>query len=290
MKQEYNVNIDYARLGYDTESNGLFNMGRLAAYGAELNPKFSSFAKYSPAYISTNENLPEIIKCLEPKGKTALAIAGSGDMPLYLTAFGAKHVDTFDISFNAQIVMDVKTYMLKNKMYLCDYASVLRELKTKPDITKSKSWDVISRALTADAQKYLYAMRGCMLFTRSPNDMAVYIPDAPDFHAMQESVHGRYNFIWSDLFDLSGIIQGQKYDIIYLSNVLQYVSQEQDIINVLNELRPNLNNGGTIVIDSLLQNGAVSRKKKYENVGAKIAGWGEMIYMPVARTMFLRLK
>ena len=288
MQQVYNIDIQQARVAYDCSPDGRYDHWCLLRDGDK--PKHvGNFSAYSPAYVSSNEQVADIIKWLNPAGKTALAIAGSGDMPIFLSAYGAAHVDTFDVSYNARVIMDVKTHMLMQGVHYWDYISTLRDLKSAPDILNCKSTETLFNAVTSQTAQYLRAMHGCKIFLHSECGEIAYLPTQAEYAAMRQNVRTWYDFIWTDLFSLSGQISGQKYDIIYLSNVLQYVMVEKDILDVLNGLRDNLNPGGIIVVDALLSMYSSVRRKRYESVSEKIS-WAEMIYHQPARTMFLKAR
>lgn len=292
MQQVYDIDINEARKGYMPDG-GLFSHALYVSQQTELNPRGSSYSAYSPAFIASNEQVREIIEFLQPAGKTALAVAGSGDMPLFLTAYDAVHVDTFDISYNARVIMDIKTYMCQQQMYFCDYASVLRDLWGAYDVLKCKSSNIVCKAVSNDMLKYLDGMRGCKIFARSVINEFRFCPTASEFDALRQKVRERYNFIWSDLFDVCGQITDKSYDIIYLSNVFQYVYNTKDIVNVLSDLRNHLNPNGMMVVDSLLPNlkgTSVQRMKNYHEVGQIISSWAEMIYDKNAMSLFLKMK
>ena len=178
--------------------------------------------------------------------------------------------------------------MLKNKFKFYDYVHILRDVQTTSDLLDCASGDVVMRAVTDGTLDYLRGMRGCKIFMHTSNGEIACFPNATEFAAMQQNVSGRYNFIWSDLFDLSGHILNKKYDIIYLSNVLQYVNAASAVTAVLNNMRMHLNTDGVIVVDSLLQSLAVARHKKYKTVGDNISSWADLIYDKAAMTMFLK--
>jgi hypothetical protein len=304
MQTVYNVNINDAKIGYKPDGN--FSVAEYITHADKLNDRSgNAFSRYSPAYVFCNERINDIINVLRPDGKNVLAVAGSGDMPLFLTAYGAKHVDTFDISYNARVIMDIKTHMLHNKVKFMDYVAVLTNLEKSVDVTKCESWNIVKPVLNSDISEYLYAMRGCKIFMRGDTGKGIILPNSPEFISMCENVPERYNFIWSDLFDVCGQISGQKYDIIYLSNVFQYVANPNHIVGALNDFHKHLNPGGIMVIDSLLPKAVKTesaskstqmeyayyqRLKNYEYVGKKIADWGKMFHDHNAMTMFIKTK
>ena len=72
------------------------------------------FSQYSRAYVITNEDLRYSLQFMPKETNRALTVAASGDHPLFCSLYGAKYVDTFDISYNAKCVMDIKVAALRN--------------------------------------------------------------------------------------------------------------------------------------------------------------------------------
>lgn len=287
MQQQYHLDINQARKGYMPQYQGCFNAGLVKPQDSIQG---GHFAAYSPAYISSNEQVSQIVHWLKPKNKTVLAVAGSGDVPLFLSAYGAGRIDTFDISYNARVIMDVKTYMLTHKYNLFDYTTTLRSLKRSADLLHCRATETLRNSASSQTWDYIQGMHGCKIFLHSENGDIETMPTQFEFENMQQKTPERYNFIWSDLFSLGGQISGQKYDIIYLSNVLQYVDDTQHIVNVLQDLHPHLNPNGVIVLDSLLLNTTVSRMNKYDQVAKQIKDWADKIYVNSAKAIFLQTK
>ena len=246
----------------------------------------SCFYKYSPAYLSSNENVSEIINVILPRGKTALSVLGSGDMALCLSAYGARLVDTFDISINAYLVMRLKMHMLQQNIDKHRYESVLNDLSGKREFTKSYAWEFIYDAFKDDKDilKYLYDMDGCTIFGSVPGNPYWKMADF-EFNGIKYSLPKSYNFTWSSLYDLPSKIKGKAYDIIYLSNILQYADNGDVILNTVKELRPHLNKNGTIVLDAL--NPMYS--DEYEFLNDKL-NWAKTIYSEAAGTVFLKAR
>ena len=140
-------------------------------------------------------------------------------------------------------------------------------------------------------------MRGCKLFSQTTViSMYNFCPDAIEFDDLQRKVNGSYNFIWSDLFDVCEQIKGNSYDIIYLSNVFQYIGNVKDIISVVNNLRGVLNPNGMMVLDSLMPGTTMGawtdtvRWKKYTILRQIVSSWAELIHDSKSRALFLKAK
>ena len=99
--------MDYAKEAYllYLKQNGMFYR------------MYENFGRFSPAYTVSNEHLSEAMAVLKPKGKSVLTVAASGDQAFYYKIYGASHVDTFDISYCAKIIMNVKTAAVQNLNY-----------------------------------------------------------------------------------------------------------------------------------------------------------------------------
>ena len=284
MQQSYNIDLNSARQGYLSPAmDGRF-------YMRNDEQRRITFSAYSPAYVSSHELVHELMLLLKPRGKTALAVAGSGDVPFMLTAYGAKCVDTFDISYNARVIMDIKTYMLRSGMFFYDYLFDLDCLKNNSaTLLDSRFTKIVRHAVTSETWKYLDGMRGCQIFRPVKPDTKEFYPNMQEFENMQRNVNERYNFIWTDAFNICDHISGKTYDIIYLSNVFQYFQYDDDIRNLLCNLRHHVNPNGVIVIDSLLWFLMSMRMEKYQKI-TKDFDWAEFVCSGFARTAFLKVK
>lgn len=253
-----------------------------------MNLQNVAFGAKSPAYVVSNECVREIVNFVQPAGKTALSVAGSGDFPLTLTAYDALCVDTFDISYNARVIMDIKTYMLRNKTQFVQYLHNLKVLKDSLDITSGECGEMVCRALTPKTLQYVKSMRGQRLFLH--DDYSAFLPSLDEFKNMQSKIVYPYNFVWTDLFNLSGHIENKTYDIVYLSNVLQYVYDDDKLIKVLTGLTKHLNQDGTIVVDSLLPNRAHKRMVRYNKIRQNMPNWANFVYDSKSEALFLRMR
>lgn len=75
---------------------------------------YSYFSEYSPAYVVTNENLRTIKDFMPQNCNRALTVAWSGDHPLFCSLYGAKYVDTFDVTINAECITWISRPPLSN--------------------------------------------------------------------------------------------------------------------------------------------------------------------------------
>lgn len=203
------------------------------------------FSRFSPAYIVSNENLKHEVM-LTPNAKNVLTVAGSGDQALYYKMAGAKNVDTFDISFCAHAIQDIKTTAIGELKYP-EYFVLLENLHLTCDATKIPIMSKILPLLPKDTLNFLNDMSGCSIFMRGINPFRLprLRPTRREYKKMQLCVPPHFNFIWSNVSDLH-IQLYDKYDVINLSNIFSYMEQEE-IIQTIESLSPYLNIGGYIV-------------------------------------------
>ena len=222
--------ISQALLSYDIRT------GRYAA---------DNFAQYSPAYAVTNEDVREILSALKIKPNShILTVAGSGDQALHYKLSGASHVDTFDITYNAKMIMDIKTTAIQN-LPRSDYALLVSRCSRSNDICDIPQYQQIEQHMPTETREYIRHMRGMFLTRGGPCYDIIY---NDEYTKLQKLIAEPFNFIWTDLPELSSHLT-QKYDQIYLSNILQYHAKPEYIIPLVNDLSSFLNPGGTMMVN-----------------------------------------
>ena len=203
------------------------------------------FSAYSPAYLTTNEPLDWEIS-LTPNPKNVLTIAGSGDQALFYTLAGAKHIDTFDVSYCAHVVQDIKTTAIRNLPYN-KYHGMLCHLHSTTDATQVKEIATILDQLPSDTLNFITQMRGHRLFDQGENPMisnnATNIENYYD--KIRTYVPKSFNFIWSDTLNLHTKLT-KKYDVINLSNVFDYLNNDE-VHHTISSLYPFLNDNGCFI-------------------------------------------
>ena len=203
-----------------------------------------AFAPYSTAYVTTNEDLRNALKCMPKDTNRALTVAASGDHPIFVKLYGAKYVDTFDISLNARLIMDIKTSALSLLNHQ-EYCELLKNLYKSKDIMLVKNMSQIIRTLTSFEQKYIKEMRGENLFNKEIRPDSMLFPTNAEFQKMRQIINKPFNFVWSDIKTLHKKLK-RNYDFMHLSNIFDYVGTYQDCMDVLDSLASRTNPGGSI--------------------------------------------
>lgn len=228
------INIEEARLSY---------FSRTGVCKAVLQ---APFTEYSHAYVTSNEHLPYVMDELQPVGKSVLTVAGSGDQPIFFKLYGATDVDSFDISYCAKALMDIKTAAIQS-VPRAAYVNFLQKLFKYSDKMQDLYVYQESKNLCSDEVKnFIAGMAGCKI-CRQGYMYFDNVPSNDEYERLRPLLEKPFNFIWSDLYSLSAKLN-RTYDIIYLSNILQYNCDYDFVSEVLNGLLPYLNKGGKIML------------------------------------------
>lgn len=242
------------------------------------------FAKYSPAYVTTNDDIRMVFDNFNPAGKSVLANTGSGDVPMFYLAYGARDVDSFDISYCAKVIMKMKTAAIKT-MSLPEYVSFLHS------IYKAKNFDAYSdivNAMPLESSNFVKNMNGRAIFSAGQGVEEKCLPNNVEYNNIKKHVNSSVPFIWSDLKDLHLHLKKQ-YDEIYLSNIFQYDTNRDNKVDILNNLRPFLVNGGNIIVYVTV---AMSNQiwDDYNYFSEKLQSWARMGFISACGQTVLYLR
>ena len=211
------------------------------------------YGAYSQAYAVTNEKLRKTMRFMPENCDNALVVAASGDQPLFCSLYGAKHVDTFDISYNAKCIMDIKVAAL-NTMGYSDYISFLDNLfmfrlnglRSILDIKNMKS---VLYKLPKIESDYICTFKEIPLFSRGPRPRNnTSLPTLSEYNKLRQTGIRPYNCALIDIYKICGSLT-KKYDFIHLSNIFDYVIEndyEELLLPIMKFVKP----GGRIVMES----------------------------------------
>ncbi|MBR1380232.1 MAG: class I SAM-dependent methyltransferase [Alphaproteobacteria bacterium] len=208
------------------------------------------FSRYSRAYNITNEDLHSTLRYARLDGKSMLTVAASGDHPLFGTMYGASHIDTFDVTYNAKCIMDIKSAALDTLDYKT-YCAMVMDFHNAPDVTAVNGMSKIFPDLDKIEKQYIYKMRGYGIFGMGVQcaEPEKFLPSESEYEKMRAAPHGPFNFIWSDISDLHTHLT-QEYDFMHLSNIFHYM-EPHDCESVLDNLMPHVAPGGMIMFYDL---------------------------------------
>ena len=204
------------------------------------------FGTYSQAYTVTNEDLRQTMRFMPEKCENALVVAASGDHPLFCSLYGAENVDTFDISYNAKCIMDIKNAALNTLSYQ-DYICFIKDLyNVSVPLMDVKNMSNVLYKLPKTEFDYVYALKDVQIFMRKLISLnSAVLPTQFEYDKLRENVKAPYNFILTDICRIGGKLT-KSYDFMHLSNVFDYVQSfhyEHIILSLMEHVRP----GGRII-------------------------------------------
>ena len=265
----------FARENYNPKTGDYVPMWRKIArarHGIKVSDakcEMTDFGQYSPAYPISNEDWRFAMDELQPAGKSVLTVTGSGDQPIAFAISGANDIDTFDTTYFARVVMDMKTSAIQT-MDHGQYDAFVHELRNTKSVNEIPGYEKIVSVCPMQSILAAKQMKGCKIFNAGAGVRVEYMPNESEYNAAQKIIKKPMNFIWCDLAELHGQLD-KEYDIIYLSNIFEYFPNRKKITNVLNDLRPFVKNGGEIMLYISWVQTPISESI---DAAARDCGWG----------------
>lgn len=203
---------------------------------------------YNSIYFHSNEHLKEIFDQIDVKDKTCLTVLGSGDQAFYMFDRGAKSVDLFDINKLAFYYYYLRVWTIK---YLDRFY---------PDIYINKDFILgllkfVKVNNDSERDAYNYWMRFAYGFEnykrKELEDLFILgnnfnINNLDDLSRIKTRLNDNVNFKNINLSD-EIIPRSKKYDIIYTSNIIDYLHSLYKICVYRHNLSDLLNDDGLIV-------------------------------------------
>ena len=212
------------------------------------NIKNKIYDENNKIYVYTNENLKEIFDKYDVKGKRVLTVLASSDQLLSCLYMDAKEVDTFDRSYVTFYYYYLRKWLIEfqDKLYpsqkfLYDndfflYRLIYSIYPTCEEEKKAKLfWLNYLETNDYKASKYLFESRYCKGDTPFDNDIMTIKSKLPE----------HINFYCMDFFNRVNL--DKKYDVIILSNMLEYENSTQKKIIVRENLEKLLDNNGIVI-------------------------------------------
>lgn len=197
--------------------------------------KDKTFTEHSFIYKKTNERLQDILDIFSDKDKI-LCVIGSGDQILNALLNRPQKIDAFDISIYPKYFLELKIAAIKTltREEFIDF--FINDINyKKEDYYDDLFYEKIIKELDGDVRdfwKYLfdfndwYDIYNSMLFSTEPviKEYALvqnkYLNEE-EYYKLREILKTiKINYIQSDILNLD---IDDNYDLIYLSNIIQYV-------------------------------------------------------------------
>ena len=221
-----------------------------------------NFSEYSGMYTFTTENLQGYLSKLNIQDKNVLTVTSSGDQLINLCLMGAKKIDCFDINRNSYYMTELKIAALRALRYeefLCFFATHGLQLKTNKYCFSLAIYKKIRPFLSDDVafyfdllyKKYKSLSSEKILIASNMSDAIknnVYLKDSMSYNkAKSKIINLNYNYNFCDVFELTKL--DNKYDIILLSNIYDYLPDKNYFFNYISsDLKNNLNEYGVIAL------------------------------------------
>lgn len=212
--------------------------------------EYDIYDEYYPCLTMTNEyrQIMQTKKHIN-QGTDVLTVSGSGEQPLFFKLFGAKKVITFDVSCNSYLMTQLKIAALKTHDNPEDYFKFLNSLYHTDDTyfieqeninrvinnLKPEYKDYLSVAL--EKVRVFYTNRCCDLYKLSETD----------YSKLREIAKTPFPFILSDIKQLDEKLNGQKFDVVYYSNICSFL-YPYDVELVLNQTKEYLKPNGKLFL------------------------------------------
>lgn len=207
------------------------------------------FTKYQKGYYWTNENIDYYLGMFNLESKNnALAVASTGDHAFNLVANGIDNIDTFDINrLTEYLVLGLKRTMIAVYNYY-EFLAMQNHM-ANPEISLEELTDIISSLTYHMDSKYrifwqsiidynyklqkkygtnlnLIHMLYIGVFARTCHlNNNTYLYDEYVYEDFRSKLgNANITFKGTDALDLAKEFKGKKYDVIMLSNILDYAN------------------------------------------------------------------
>lgn len=217
----------------------------------------------SPMYIYATEMVASYYSRIDLVRKSVLTIVGSGDQIINAYFFGAEKVVGFDINQRTLLFFDLKLNALKK----LDFEEFLRFFGTnssngtfetelyqkfsthlKPEVREL--FDGLYENLNGKKMPEMEIFRQRSFLTAGAQNINAYLKDEVSYKKMQEIIQGKEPELMSaNILELPSSITSQKFDIINLSNIPNYLvagSNMKTLLGLLTTLGGFLMDGGII--------------------------------------------
>lgn len=202
-------------------------------YLEEGNTFTNNFGLYGRLYSMTTENIYGFLKKYNLKDKKVLTVAGSGDQRLNSYLLGARKVTCFDINPTTELHMELKDRVIETLSFdeFLDFFGIINGKYYKNGILDFRLFDKFSILLESDTYDfYNYVIQNnkgrSIYFEGEDLDVLEKLNgyfNLDGYYKLKDMIkHRRIDFIDTDIYSLPDRLNGEKYDMILLSNISDY--------------------------------------------------------------------
>lgn len=263
IDKKYDIDHFY-NLEYDRLSDRLFN---------DENNYLSKCADYnnintttSRCYTTSNEHLEDLKKYLDFKNKRVATVGSSGDQVLTALLNGSKNITLIDGNVLSRAFTEYKMAIIENLSF-----QETNRLLGMPEYFSFRTYRKISHSLSPEVRQLFDTLmleqdRGIINYDRETpcaeqlnttisNEHIFkncdFYKNIDDYYKLQEILRKKdfdLTFKLSEYEDFSDTLEG-KFDIILLSNIVDYKNLKKFEDGLYNLYHKNLNKNGTIQVN-----------------------------------------
>ena len=219
---------------------------------------YYDYQQYDKIYNSSNEAYQNIISNFDIREKKVLSVIGSGDQVFHLYNLGAKTVDLFDINKLTIYYYFLRVWGIRQlgkayPPYNFDnnyIAQLLSNVTPKSDLEKIAYdyWNMYIKKYDSECNWKLFNH-----FPISEEQSNL------DVSLLSEKINDEINFYNIDI--TNPVETDQKYDIIYTSNISEFIQGTKNFVVYMNNLDRLLEKNG-VILSSRLMKPNVSTEEK----------------------------
>jgi len=233
--------------------------------------KKKSISPYSVPFLFSTENLIDTYRAVSPSGKNVLTIAASGDHAFDAYFHGAHHVETFDYNQWQECVLRLKTDLIHHMNYnqfmnfftainnrqMCQSYDILSPII--PYLTP-KAKILVDKFYDSNTNTERFFQISPFFWTNDGHykqNKIGYLESQSAFNKLKTRLPEQIDFTLADADTIAQNLH-QEYDIIHLSNIMDYYSYSKTnnpyenairfYNNVLRQLFHHLSNNGTMIM------------------------------------------
>lgn len=237
-----------------------------------INRKVNRMKCYDSLYFSSNEKFSSLFSGFDFKDKDVFSIVGSGDQALYFYNQGARQVDLYDINIVSIYYYYLRLWCIKylGDLYPMISISYINNVisKVKPsDSNEENAYNYWKKLI--NYYEYDYELQSLFFFGSSSLPLYQRIYDVYKLNGIISSKCINYAPI--DITKPVNICE--KYDIIFVSNLSEYITNTKSFNTYSDNLDNLLKNDGVVIGSnimypgpSIIENKVLSKKFDYHNI------------------------
>ena len=215
-------------------------------------------------YSRTNENIKEIFDNINLNNKDIYSVLSSSDYLFYSLCSNINSIDVFDVNPLTYRYFYLRKWLLENGLIDADNIKLIKikniinskKTNVKDELDSIIFWKSFLKKINS------YDIYGNLLFEYTNNKYEPYKNNINIIVNKLSKINLKFDNI--DISD-KNITNNKKYDYIFLSNILDYNRNKQDLINIKRNLINLLKDNGNVICVNMLDNEKLYYEKDYFN-------------------------